>query len=110
MKRQKANEADIDKQIGSTIRIFRGTRGISQIQLGKQLGISFQQVQKYENSSNRLSVSRFLRICETLEIDPAEFISLLSGKKFDPLFTADELAQIAVCSQYFKTCDALGVE
>lgn len=48
-------------------------RGITQVALAKRLGISFQQVQKYETGQNRLSISRALAISSILKVSPMIF-------------------------------------
>ncbi len=48
----------IDKYVGSRVRMRRKMLGMSQEKLGDALGITFQQVQKYENGTNRISASR----------------------------------------------------
>ena len=52
---------DLDTQIGQRIREARRAQGMSQTMLADALGITFQQVQKYENGGNRVSAARLLR-------------------------------------------------
>ena len=47
----------IDQHVGARIRMQRMVRGFSQTELGKAVGVTFQQVQKYENGANRVSAS-----------------------------------------------------
>lgn len=56
-----------DKHLGSRIRTQRLVRGMSQEKLGAALGLSFQQVQKYEKGSNRVSASRLWDIAQILQ-------------------------------------------
>jgi transcriptional regulator with XRE-family HTH domain len=58
----------IDVYIGARMRDRRVQLKISQTALGKTLGVSFQQVQKYESGSNRLSAVRLFEICEALQV------------------------------------------
>ena len=58
----------IDIQVGHRIRIQRVARGMSQSALADQIGVTFQQVQKYEKGTNRVSASRLVRIAEVLDI------------------------------------------
>jgi transcriptional regulator with XRE-family HTH domain len=58
----------IDVQVGQRIRIERTARGISQSTLGKALGITFQQIQKYEKGANRVGAGRLTRIAKTLSV------------------------------------------
>ena len=55
-----------DLHIGQRLRVLRTERKVSQTELGKGSKISFQQVQKYENGTNRISVSRLIEFAEFL--------------------------------------------
>jgi transcriptional regulator with XRE-family HTH domain len=61
-----------DKHVGSRVRMRRLMLGRSQAQLGEALGLTFQQVQKYEKGTNRISASRLQQISETFQV-PIEF-------------------------------------
>src|SRR6201997_5903078 len=63
----------IDKVIGRNIRIHRLGRKMSQTELGDQLGVSFQQVQKYENGTNRGGSGRLYQIAAILGIHVSTF-------------------------------------
>jgi transcriptional regulator with XRE-family HTH domain len=54
----------IDAYIGARMRERRAALGLSQGALGKKLGISFQQIQKYESGANRVSTAHLFDICE----------------------------------------------
>jgi len=58
----------IDVEVGRRIRDQRLTKGWTQTDLGNALGISFQQVQKYERGANRVSMSKAFEICKGLGI------------------------------------------
>ena len=60
----------IDKKIGSVIRMRRLKRGLSQSELGDALGVTFQQIQKYENGTNAVASTRIPDLCRALEITP----------------------------------------
>jgi transcriptional regulator with XRE-family HTH domain len=60
-----------DIQVGQRIRALRLERGMSQTDLAKQLGLTFQQVQKYEKGSNRIGAGRLHRIAEILGVPVA---------------------------------------
>jgi transcriptional regulator with XRE-family HTH domain len=49
-------------------------RGYSQAKLGSLIGLSFQQVQKYENGTNRVSIPVLMQICEVLDAHPMDII------------------------------------
>jgi|SRR5882724_628347 len=57
-----------DKQLGMRIRLRRVEQKMSQAELGDKLGVSFQQVQKYEKGINRVGASRLVQIAAILEV------------------------------------------
>lgn len=63
---------DIDRHVGERVRVRRIMVGMSQGDLGKKLGITFQQIQKYENGANRISASRLYRTAQILRV-PVSF-------------------------------------
>lgn len=68
--KKKPNPVDI--HVGSRVRLRRNMIGMSQEKLGEQLGITFQQVQKYEKGTNRIGASRLQAIASTLDV-PVSF-------------------------------------
>ena len=58
----------IDKLIGGQVRLRRLTVGMSQEKLAANLGITFQQVQKYEKGTNRIAASRLWKLAEILDV------------------------------------------
>ena len=58
----------MDAVVGRTIRALRLSKGISQGALGRRLGVSFQQVQKYENGTNRVGAGRLAQIALALDV------------------------------------------
>lgn len=71
----------VDIYVGERVRYFRELRGMSQQQLGKRIGVRFQQVQKYESGANRTSASRLFLICEAFDITLPEFFAGFYKKK-----------------------------
>jgi len=63
----------IDVLVGSRIRLFRMRRKLSQSALGKTLGVTFQQIQKYERGTNRVGASRLMALAEALDVPVSEF-------------------------------------
>lgn len=61
-----------DAKIGQRIRAFRIAAGLSQEKLGESLGLTFQQVQKYEKGTNRVSGSRLIEIAGVLNTKVAD--------------------------------------
>jgi transcriptional regulator with XRE-family HTH domain len=69
----------INKKIGQKIKLLRKSWGLSQIELAEKIGISFQQIQKYEKGATRISVMRLHQIAEALGVDINHFFDM--GKK-----------------------------
>src|SRR3954454_16596549 len=69
----------MDVALGAAVRIRRRTIGISQEALAEQCGVSFQQVQKYENGANRISFSRLVQIARALKCRVVDLMDLLDG-------------------------------
>ena len=67
----------IDIHVGSRVRMRRVLLGMSQEELGRNLGLTFQQVQKYEKGTNRVSASRLAQIAEILGVTPMFFFDAL---------------------------------
>ena len=65
--------SEVDARVGDRIRRRRILMGLTQDQLGEALGISYQQIQKYETGANRVSVGRLYLIAERLEVNPGWF-------------------------------------
>jgi len=62
-----------EKNLGAALRQLRLARGLNQTELGKCLGVSLQQVQKYESGANRISASTLYLAAEVLKVDVAAF-------------------------------------
>ena len=65
----------VDVEVGHRIRIERLSRGLSQTALANQLGVTFQQVQKYEKGVNRVGAGRLTKIAEVLGVPVSTFFS-----------------------------------
>jgi transcriptional regulator with XRE-family HTH domain len=79
----------VDKHVGSRVRMRRLMVEMSQEKLGEALGLTFQQVQKYEKGTNRIGASRIQQICDILRV-PVSFLfegapsTALNAESFDP--------------------------
>ncbi len=69
----KKSTGSIDKEVGSRVRMRRISIGMSQEKLGDLLGLTFQQVQKYEKGTNRVSASRLQQIATLLGVEVGFF-------------------------------------
>ena len=63
-----SKQSPIDTHVGSRMKLRRNMMGMSQERLGEALGITFQQVQKYERGSNRISASRLFDLSRVLDV------------------------------------------
>jgi transcriptional regulator with XRE-family HTH domain len=63
----------IDREVGRRLKLRRTLLGMSQERLGELLGITYQQIQKYERGANRIGSSRLYEICRILEVPVAYF-------------------------------------
>jgi transcriptional regulator with XRE-family HTH domain len=63
----------IDAYVGSRVRLRRQTLGMSQRKLGDALGVSLQQIQNYENGTNRIAAGRLQQLFQVLQAPPAVF-------------------------------------
>ena len=70
----------VDVLVGSRIRLLRKRRKMSQAELGKALGVTFQQIQKYENGKNRVGASRLQNISNILNVPVAFFFEDAPGE------------------------------
>ncbi len=70
-----ANQIDIE--IGRNLKRVRHEHGLSQTNLGHMIGVTFQQVQKYETGVNRIAASRLVEIAQVLKIDVKEILPSL---------------------------------
>jgi transcriptional regulator with XRE-family HTH domain len=64
----------IDVEVGLRLRIIRKSRGMSQDALGKAIGLTFQQIQKYERGANRISASMLIKAARALEVSPGTIL------------------------------------
>ncbi len=69
----------IDVHVGSRIRLRRNMLGMSQEKLGENLGITFQQIQKYEKGTNRIGASRLQHIASVLQVPVSFFFEDAPG-------------------------------
>lgn len=77
----------VDLYVGARLRSLRAARGVSQTKLGERLGITFQQVQKYETGTNRISASKLYDISRILNVQPNYFFEGLDDGRSDTLIS-----------------------
>lgn len=67
----RSTTTDVDAQIGATIRTLRIGQRMTQAELAREIGVTFQQVQKYERGVNRVSAATMLKLAETFDCSVA---------------------------------------
>ncbi|PWR24958.1 helix-turn-helix domain-containing protein [Zavarzinia aquatilis] len=89
----------IDIQVGARVKLRRQLLGLSQTDLADSLGLTFQQVQKYEKGTNRVSASKLYQLSQTLDVPVAFFFDGLGGEAAEtaevPALTADAVRLVA---------------
>ncbi len=92
----------VDVHVGGRIRLRRKTLSLSQQKLGHAIGLTFQQVQKYERGANRVGASRLFRLSQVLDVPVSYFFDDMSREtaaagpkahKLDVPFKDDPLAR-----------------
>ena len=108
----------VDKYVGSRIRMRRIMLGMSQEKLGEALGLTFQQVQKYEKGTNRVGASRVQQIAHILQVPVSFLFDGGPGESFSanglqeapsPAYVADFLATsegLALTRAFTRIADA----
>ena len=75
----------MDRVIGRRIRAAREAAGLGQVALGEAVGVTFQQVQKYENGKNRVTAARLFEICRVLKVPIASMFHRVADGSREPL-------------------------
>jgi transcriptional regulator with XRE-family HTH domain len=93
--RGKQRGGPVDAVVGRTIRVLRLQRRVSQSALGKTIGVSFQQIQKYENGSNRVGASRLVQIAQALQVPLDSLFQRVDGARPRKDVVEDPLALLS---------------
>jgi len=100
----------IDKHVGSRVRMRRMMLGMSQEKLGNALGLTFQQVQKYEKGTNRIGASRLQQIAQILQVAVSFFFEgaphLAPSTRMEGMSEAPSPAYV---SDFLATSDGLAL-
>jgi transcriptional regulator with XRE-family HTH domain len=84
----------MDVALGAAVRIRRRTIGLSQEALANQCGVSFQQIQKYENGANRISFSRLVQIAKALRCRVVDLMDVLDAPGAEAQGEVDVLSRM----------------
>jgi len=96
---------DFYKALGATVRRERRSRGISQETVADLLGVTFQQIQKYEGGLNRYPLEGLIKVADLFAIDVAVFFKDL--KPASEMTAEDEVAaELFLISRYFRLLSA----
>ncbi len=99
----------VDKHVGSRVRMRRMMLGMSQEKLGDALGLTFQQVQKYEKGTNRIGASRLQQISNTLQVPVAFFFEGVPPCGVGDDKGMSEAPSPAYVSDFLATSDGLSL-
>ncbi len=82
----------VDLHVGGRLKQIRGLRGLSQTNLADSVGLTFQQIQKYENGANRISASRLWEFAERLNVPISFFYDGLDDARDNIELEVDRMA------------------
>ncbi|WCR53292.1 MAG: hypothetical protein PG981_000314 [Wolbachia endosymbiont of Ctenocephalides orientis wCori] len=85
-------------QLGKKIKRFRLLRGLNQTQLGEKVGVTYTQIQRYENGSNQVLISRLCELAKALSVD---ILSFFTDVHIEPTDSWDEESE-DVLKEYSK--------
>jgi transcriptional regulator with XRE-family HTH domain len=94
----------VDKYVGSRVRMRRRMLGMSQERLAEQLGLTFQQVQKYEKGINRISAGRLQQLSHILDVSVSYFFENAS-EPADQALTKEETPPPTLVTDFLVTND-----
>jgi len=106
MKKNPREANQIDEHVGSRVRLRRQLLKMSQEKLGGELGVTFQQVQKYERGSNRIGASRLFRLSGVLDVPVAFFFDGLTP---DASAGMAESAQSPIIYDFIQSSDGVAL-
>jgi len=95
MKRDVRTATEVDAFVGAQLKVLRKTAGYSQTDLANQVGVTFQQIQKYERGTNRIGASRLWGLCKVFDVAPGRFFegveAHLEALEKEALIAGDEM-------------------
>ncbi len=97
----------IDAHVGGRIRMRRNMLGMSQEKLGESLGITFQQIQKYEKGTNRVGASRLQAIASILEVPPAFFFENAPTDEHTPIGGLSEDSSMTSVMEFCSSAEGI---
>ncbi len=89
-----------DVELGQKIRALRIARKVSQADLGEHLGVSFQQIQKYEKGLNRVSAARLQQLAAFFDVEITDFYALFAEEAVDSIILGTDPQSVRVLRAY----------
>jgi len=103
----------VDVHVGARVRLRRKILRLSQEKLGEQLGVTFQQVQKYERGANRIGASRLWKLSEVLDVPVSFFYDGLSteygGQSESAALLSSEPDQSPIVYDFINSSDGVSL-
>ena len=103
----------VDVHVGARVRLRRKILKMSQEKLGEQLGVTFQQVQKYERGANRVGASRLWKLSEVLDVPVGFFYDGLSteygGQSDNPALLSAAPGQAPIVYDFINSTDGVSL-
>ncbi|MDP4708440.1 MAG: helix-turn-helix domain-containing protein [Rickettsiaceae bacterium] len=97
---------EVDQFVGGKIFSLRLAKGLSRQQLSKAIGVTHQQLQKYEKGANRISVGRLVLIAQALSKDVSYFYEGMETDMHEPVMTQHQRMCIEVSRNFMKITSA----
>lgn len=101
---------ELDRKIGKKILKLRVAMGLSRDVIAKYIGVTHQQVAKYESGDDRLSVSRLLEIAKALKTDPSYFYSDLADKPYEDIVEQSRNRMILELARNLQVIDSKEIQ
>ncbi len=97
----------IDRHVGSRVRMRRVLVKMSQERLGDALGLTFQQVQKYEKGTNRIGASRLQQIAKVLSVPVSFFFEGAPSEGSNALTGFEDMSESSYVSDFLSTTEGI---
>jgi transcriptional regulator with XRE-family HTH domain len=97
----------VDRHVGSRVRLRRQLLNMSQEKLGEELGVTFQQVQKYERGANRIGAGRLWVLARVLDVPVSFFYEGVSEAMIAPGFAEGD--QTPIVDDFIQSADGVAL-
>ncbi|TRO95922.1 helix-turn-helix transcriptional regulator [Glycocaulis profundi] len=97
----------VDRHVGSRVRLRRQLLNMSQEKLGEELGVTFQQVQKYERGANRIGAGRLWVLARVLDVPVSFFYDGVSDSVMTPGFAEGD--QTPIVDDFIQSADGVAL-